>query len=361
MLTELRRVEHISRIIPEAIARLLIVLILVPAAFAKRNDDVIIMKNGDRITGEIKRLEDGKLFFSAPYMSSDVSVEWKQVQRLESKDHFNVYLIDGAAHTGVIGSNGETGDEKKTFFVKEGDDDVRMNRADVIIIRPIEDTVWKQLTGSIDYGYDFTGGNNATTQSSLSASLAYRVQKWSMQVDGGSVFNSQSQGATTGRNTFSFAYGRKLSDRWYAGLLSELLNSQQQDLTLRATAGGGLGRVLFRSERTSLSLLSGLLFSRERYSSSAGEQPHANNSEALFNLRYGTFRFKKFDLDATVYAYPSLTDRGRIRMGMQSALYIELYRNFKWKFSLYENFDSRPPVQAPRNDFGTGTSLGWTF
>lgn len=361
MLTELPRVKHISKLIPEEIAAILILLILVPAASAKRNDDVIIMKNGDRMTGEIKRLEDGKLFFSASYMSSDVSVEWNQVQRLESKDHFNVYLADGRTHTGVIGNNGEAGDENKTFFVRAGDDDVRMNRADVITIRPIEDTVWKQLTGSIDYGYDFTGGNNATTQSSLSASLAYRVQKWSMQVDGSSVFNSQSQGATTGRNTFSFTYGRKLSDRWYAGVLSELLNSQQQDLTLRATAGGGLGRVLFRSERTSLSLLSGLLFSHERYSSSAGDQPQANNAEALFNLRYATFRFKKFDLDATVYAYPSLTDRGRIRMGMQSALYIELYRNFKWKFSVYENFDSRPPVKAPKNDFGTGTSLGWTF
>jgi hypothetical protein len=346
---------------PDGIAAILILFILVPAAFAKRNDDVIIMKNGDRMTGEIKRLEDGKLFFSASYMSSDISVDWNQVQRLESKDQFNVYRTNGGTHTGVIGNNEEAGEKNRTFFVQAGDDDVRMNRADVITIRPIEDTVWKQLTGAIDYGYNFTGGNNATTQSSLSASLAYRVQKWSMQVDGSSVFNSQSQGATTGRNTFSFIYGRKLSDRWYAGLLSELLNSQQQDLTLRATAGGGLGRVLFRSERTSLSLLSGLLFSRERYSSSAGDQPQANNAEALFNLRYATFRFKKFDLDATVYAYPSLTDRGRIRMGMQSALYIELYRNFKWKLSVYENFDSRPPVHAPKNDFGTGTSIGWTF
>ena len=73
------------------------------------------------------------------------------------------------------------------------------------------------------------------------------------------------------------------------------------------------------------------------------------------------YRFKKFDVDAVLYAYPSITNQGRIRMGMQTALGIELFRNFKWKFSLYENFDSRPPVHAPRNDFGTGTSLGWTF
>jgi hypothetical protein len=334
---------------------------LVPAAFAKRNDDVIVMKNGDRMTGEIKRLEDGQLTFSAPYMAAEVSVDWNQVVRIESKDQFNVYLTDGGTHTGLIGEKSGTTDADPTFFVQEGDASVQLDRADVIVIRPIEDSVWRQLTGAVDYGYSFTGGNNATTQSSLSASMAYRVQKWSMQVDGSSVVNSQSQGATTGRNTFSFGYGRKLSDMWYAGVLSELLNSQQQDLTLRATGGGGLGRVLFRSERTSVQLLSGFLFSRERYSTEDGQKPQANNVEALFRLSYTTFRFKKFNLDATVYAYPSLTDRGRVRTGLQSALYIELYRNFKWKFSIYENFDSRPPVTAPKNDFGTGTSLGWTF
>jgi hypothetical protein len=217
------------------------------------------------------------------------------------------------------------------------------------------------MTGSVYFGYNFTGGNNATTQYSLSSSLAYRVEKWSMQASGSSDFNSQSQGTSTGRNTFNYLYTRKLTDLWYAGVVAELLNSKQQDLTLRTTGGGGLGRVLYRSERTSLGLLSGLLFSRERYSTEDAAKPQANNVEALFHLRYTTFRFKKLDLHTSVYAYPSLTDRGRVRMGTQSTLYIELYRNFKWNFSIYENFDTRPPVNAPKNDFGTGTSLGWTF
>jgi hypothetical protein len=337
------------------------VLVFAQAALAKRNDDVVIMKNGDRLTGEIKRLEDGKLVFSAGYMTADVSLDWTKVDRLESKDHFNVYLTDGRVHTGVIVGKGLTEDTDPGFFIQTGNADVVVHRDEVVVVRPIESSVLNQLTGSVDYGYSFTGGNNSTTQSSLSAAMAYRVEKWHMQLQGGSVFNAQSEGTSTGRNTFSFLYARKLTELWYAGAISELLNSKQQDLTLRATAGGGLGRVLFRSERTALRLLSGILFSREHYSSEAGEEPRANNVEALFHLQYEMYRFKKFDIDAATYAYPSLTDRGRVRMGLQSALGIELFRNFKWKFSLYENFDSRPPVHAPRNDFGTSTSVGWTF
>jgi putative salt-induced outer membrane protein YdiY len=339
---------------------MVLLLLTIPAA-AKRNDDVVVMKNGDRLTGEIKRLEDGKLIFSAAYMTADVALDWRRVERVESKDEYSVYLTSGESHTGVISKQAEDTQTATNFFIYAGERDFRFRREDVVAVRPLESSLWRQMTGSIDYGYSFTGGRNSNTQSSLSAAMAYRVENWWMELDGSSVLNSQSQGDSTGRNTFSFLYARKLTDRWYAGALSEFLNSRQQDLSLRATAGGGLGRVLVRSERTSLRLLSGFLFSREDYTSEAGPQPRSNNAEALFSLRYNMYRFKKVDVSAVVYSYPSLTDPGRVRMGVQSSLGIEVFRNFKWKFNLYENFDSRPPVHAPRNDFGTGTSVGWTF
>jgi hypothetical protein len=42
----------------------LVVLFAVPL-FAKRKDDVVIMKNGDRFTGEIKALQYGELIVKA--------------------------------------------------------------------------------------------------------------------------------------------------------------------------------------------------------------------------------------------------------------------------------------------------------
>ena len=340
-------------------AGLTVLLLLAATAAGKRKDDVVVMKNGDRLTGEIKRLEDGKLIFSAPYMTADVALDWRGVERVESKDEYSVYLSSGESHTGLISKQG--GDAGANVSIYAGEVALLVPREDVVSIRPVESNMWRQMTGSVDYGYNFTGGENSNTQSSLAAAMAYRVENWWMELDGSSVFNSQSEGSSTGRNTFSFLYARKLTDRWYAGALSEFLNSRQQDLSLRATAGGGLGRVLVRSERTSLRLLSGLLFSREDYTSSAGAQPRSNNVEALFSLRYNMYRFKKMDVSAILYSYPSLTDPGRVRSGVQTSLGIEVFRNFKWKFNLYENFDSRPPVHAPRNDFGTGTSVGWTF
>ena len=39
---------------------------------ARRNDDVVILKNGDRLTGEIKRLQRGELSLYASYMTEAV-------------------------------------------------------------------------------------------------------------------------------------------------------------------------------------------------------------------------------------------------------------------------------------------------
>jgi hypothetical protein len=143
--------------------------------------------------------------------------------------------------------------------------------------------------------------------------------------------------------------------------MGDLLSSKQQELTLRTAVGGGLGRVLVRRERTSLLLLTGANFSREDYSPELGSETRLNNAEALFYMKYRMFRFSNTQVDLDLYAFPNLTRFGRVRTGLQTSLRFEIFRNFFWKFSLYENFDSDPPFNAPPNDFGTSMSVGWKF
>jgi hypothetical protein len=87
-------------------------------------------------------------------------------------------------------------------------------------------------------------------------------------------------------------YGRKLADRWYGGVLSELLNSKQQDLTLHTIADGGLGRVLERADHSAVTTLSGVPFSREHYTNEAADsgKPIALN---VFSIRSTTCRRSK--------------------------------------------------------------------
>ena len=85
-----------------AVRLLLAIIASVSLAQAKHVDDVVILKNGDRLTGEIKGLQRGELKFKASYMAEAVRLDWARVERLESKSTFLVYLTDGTLFTDSV-------------------------------------------------------------------------------------------------------------------------------------------------------------------------------------------------------------------------------------------------------------------
>ena len=233
-----------------------------------------------------------------------------------------------------------------------------VKQSEVLRIRPANQSIWKQLNGSIDYGYSYTSGNSQY-QTQLAASATYNGEGYEVSSDISSVFSGQSEGASTRRQTFDARYWKLFRQKWFVGGLVGLLSSDQQSLDLRTTVGGAFGRNLVQTDRTALKLFSGVAVTRERYSSVS--EPRDTSTESLVGLDFSTFRFRSLNIGSRLLVWPSLTDPGRLRVGLNSNLRIELMKDLYWNLNLYENFDSRPPVTAKRNDLGITTSFGWTF
>jgi hypothetical protein len=321
---------------------------------AKRKDDVVVMKDGDKLTGEIKKLENGILYFKAAYMVDSVQLDWARVDRLESQDRFNVLFTSGRRIIGTIEKL-----EGREFVVHSDSTEMSAQPLEVVTLNPVEERFLEQLTGSLDLGFNFTAGDS-TVQSNLSGEVKYVGDRWRAQLSGSSVFSHQKGADNSGRNDLNFLYLKSINDYWFAGATASALSSDQQDLRLRTSGGGGVGRDFLQSGTQGLFALAGVMFSREQYSSSAGDEPH-QNAEAQVLIQFFKSTFKTLQFSANFAAYPSLTTPGRVRLGAGSSLKLEIVSNLYWKFSFYENYDSRPPVPAPKNDFGTSTSLGWTF
>jgi putative salt-induced outer membrane protein YdiY len=343
-------------------ALLALLLLFASPLFAKSKDDVVVMKNGDKFTGEIKSLQFGELVFKSSYMKDSVHLDWKEVDSLQSKDTYIVSLSNGERVTGFINREGTPADKDndKDFKITDIGTAVEVTPAEVISIGQRERSFWNQLTGSIDYGFGFASGNNSTN-SSLSADIAFRTAKNTVKLATSSQFDSQSNAQNSNRFTFDSQYARTLNEKWLAGGLYSLLKSNQQDLVLRSTYGGVFGRRLVQTDKTSLNALAGMAYTHESYVPQPGTEPIRNNAESLFGITFSTFRFKTLNLNSQTLFFPSLSDPGRYRLSTQSNLRIELVRNFYWNFQLYENYDSRPPTDARKNDLGITTSLGWTF
>src|SRR5215469_14930986 len=86
---------------------------------ARQNTDVIVMKNGDRITCEIKALRSNTLYVSVPYILGTLSVDWSKVDHLESKQLFIVRTPDGTVHTGALSTAGASGERPMQIEVLE--------------------------------------------------------------------------------------------------------------------------------------------------------------------------------------------------------------------------------------------------
>ena len=334
-------------------------LLLAVTALAKNVDDVVVLKNGDRLTGEIKGLQRGELRVKSDYMAEAVRLDWTKVERLESKSTFMIWLVDGKLVTDVMRLLPTNSYELPNFIIGSSDQTIKVPQLDVIRITPADRRFWKRLEGSIDFGFSFTSGNDQY-QTQLSATTTYRTGDHSFTTSIDSAFSGQTEGTSLTRNQFNFDYRKQLNERWYVGGLVGLLRSDQQSLNLRTSVGGLIGRNLKQTEHTRLSVYGGIVGTRENYSESIGT-PRTTNADGIAGADFATFRFSSVDIRSRFSLFPSLTTPGRTRLQTTSDLQIKIVKDLWWGFHVYENYDSKPPVRADKNDLGVSTSLGWKF
>lgn len=338
-----------------ALAILLVLVGLGTDLYAKRKDDKLVLSNGDVVVGEVKKLDKGQLYFKTGWVLDTFQADWAKVQTLESQDAYHVSVKDGRILTGTIAR-----DANGRFTIQVGGAPLVFDWTEVVGILPMERSIWAQLTGQINSGFSYTGGGDDNqTQFSGSGAIGYVAERASYNLNASSTLSRQSEASTT-RNTAQFTNTFTFVPKWFALGLLDLLNSEQQDLDLRTTAGGAIGRWLIHSDKTGLNAFGGMVYTHEQYAATS-TSASTNNLEGLAGLAFELYRFDKTDVRSNFIVYPSITTPGRFRLSLAPQFDLQVARNLYWNFTLYENYDSQPPVNAHKNDFGVTNSIGWKF
>jgi hypothetical protein len=346
-----------------ALARIcrLLALLLCTCQYAEAKElrgDVIIMKNGDRFTGEVKSLQSGVLYFDTTYVSANIALDWTQVKEVQSKAMYLITLASGVHVTGRIERTSADQVHPEDVTIHNEEHDVHVPSADIVELSVQKSSIWRQLKGSLDAGVSFTSGNhqvNVTTN----AAAGYTTPKWAAAASLGTSFDDQSGGIKTNRNDLSLGGQRFLSRNSYLGGLVDFLHSSQQDLDLRTTAGGGYGRYWKRTGTTDFRWLAGVVYTEESFTTVTS--PSDSNAEALLGVDYDSFRFKVGEVHMQVLVFPGLSDYGRIRTTTNNSLMIKLTNNFHFNLTFWDNYDSRPPATAKNNELGLSSGIGWSF
>lgn len=335
-------------------------LVAVPVS-ARQNTDVIIMKNGDRLTGEIKGLKGDVLEVSLPYVDGNLSVQWSKVERLQSNQLFLVQTKDGAIHTGTLDTLGSSAGGPLTIQIWTDSLKVAVEKAEVVRVEETASRFYRRLSGDLNLGANYSKGNNST-QYNFGSSLEYLRQRWGLEASFDSSLSNSSGADVSTRNQLRLKeWTRVRRTNWYYSGFGGLLHSAVQGIDLQTTFGGGIGRFFKNTNRTRVSVLGGIAWSSTAYH--AGSVPVARQEVygGVIASELKVFFFKRTNLSLNASLVPAISDPGRVRFDTDASYYLKLFKNLNWNLSFYGNWDTRPPANFSGSDYGYSLGLKWTF
>lgn len=337
---------------------LVLVLVCMPVV-ARPAKDVLHFKNGDKWTCEIKKLDHGYLYVGLDYVDGTVNVDWSTIESIESSQLFVVTDANGVVHIGSISTSHGGTDQITSLTVNTGPTSTTISKSRVASIQQTEPSFWQDFHGGISTGFNFAKNNNQT-QYNLNANVNYIRRYWLVSSQLQSSFSGSISTPSNLHNDLSTYALRTLSAKNYVLVgFSDFLKSDEQQLALRAVLGGGAGKILRNTEASRIVLIGGAVWTHERYQTS--DTPTFDSAEGLAGAILEYFRFKTTNFSMTTFAYPGLSDIGRLRVDSKAAVKYQLIKNLYVNFSVYLNYDSKPPRQTSKSDYGASSSLGWSF
>ncbi len=346
------------------VSLIILFLVLGGVSFARPKKDVIQFTNGDRITCEIIELKKGYLYVKLEYADGKVAMDWSKVARVESPQSFVVADKDGKRYTGTLRSDAEGNSPEEQSQLKVQVTGVSLTQVvpakEVVAIDRTDTSFVQNLHGGLDAGLNYSK-QQSRTQYSFDSNVLFQRTKWSASANYQSSFSGGGDVSDL-RNSVGLDVTRQLLSprNFYAGL-ADFLQSEEQQLQLRTTLGGAVGHVFSNTNSSFITAYGGADWSRERYSSEVTVDRTGDTAEAIIGTQVNFFRFKTTNILADARVYPSLTDLGRVRFDLNTSVKLRVAKDLYWRFGYYLNFDSRPPENLPKTDYGSTSSLGWIF
>ena len=343
---------------PPAAALLLIWTVLgcgLAWGYARDKSDVVVLRNGDRLSGDIHSLEFGILTLSTDNMST-LSIEWPAVRSVASKFEFAIERRDGTKYHGVIA----TSDDGSDLVIQSEGGSVRIPMAEVERISRFSPRFWDRINGGLSIGFSYSK-SSAIQVSNVNFNANYRSTAIESSLAFSSNTTKDSSGSTTDRQLLSGAVQFLRQSRNFWGLLGSLERDQSLGIDARLTAGAGIGRRFLQTSFSELTGVVGLVGTEEWIVDKS--EPRAS-VEAVAGGSWQVFRFiePKTRLNLSLYVFPSLTESGRYRSTGDLSLTHKFPHDVTVGLTGYLSYDNQPPESgAAKSDYGVTFNLGYTF
>jgi uncharacterized protein DUF481 len=325
-----------------------------PAVIAREKTDIVVLRNGDRLQGEIKSLKYGRLRLGTDSMG-DLSIEWPDVVAVRSRYQFTVESADGGL---LVGSFTTARDSARVLIQgPTGASPVPLSR--ISSFAQLETGFWNRIDGSVSLGFDYAKSTDIALLRSRFESR-YRTPTLEAGLKASADLSTAS-GQETQEN-FSVSSNLRLLRRgsrfWAAGLSWQ--RNEELGIASRLQLAAGPGRYLYRSPESEVLSFLGFNGNQEW---ALGSDEQTLSAEAIVGTDWRTFRFRdpKTSLVTSLFLLPSLTESERYRMEFDVTLSVEVISDLTIDLTYYADSDNKPPAGGSKLDTGISTSIGYKF
>ena len=327
--------------------------------------DQITMKNGDRFSGALIKIDGKNLVFKSDYAGT-ITVPWDAVATISSTDPLSLTLQDGQLVVGQV----TTSDNKFVIQTRDAGtvtaarDTVQMVRSQAEqaeadrFRNPRITDLW---AGFLDFGYAAARGNSTTNNLNVSATATRATTRDKIEVTFTSLYASNKvEGksvVTANAIRGGIAYSLNLNPRTFAFGALDLEYDQFQNLDLRFAPSGGFGYHAVKSEKTLFDVFGGGGLNREFFSTGLNR----TSGEALAgeDLVYKLSAITS--LHERLTFYPNITNTGDYRANFDLSAATTLRKWLSWQLTASDRLLSDPLPGRKQNDFILTTGLRITF
>jgi|SRR5690348_1531881 len=335
--------------------------------------EVIQLKNGDHLNGTFQHLLNGNIVFQTPNLGT-LTIPAADITSFTSPTTVVVLLKGGKREDGTFSVTGSG-----AWQLQSNNTTTPLSPRDVVAIYPSEVYTKENPEGHRSLWQDWTGGGalgyalQQSSQNSRSLSISFASKREEPRLEGlpprlrttfgfNLAYATVTQsGVTTRANTLTSVLRQ---DFFIGGDARNYLFAQgqwdhvaAQQLNLRQSYGGGIGRDVIRHPAFTFSIQGGASYVRTGFET--GEL--RNEMEGIAGEKIVWTALKHLNFNHEFDFYPSLTSGGDYRFNTLTALDAPISKHLSFNIGVNDQFLSRPVPGTQRNVLILSTGLGVNF
>jgi len=327
------------------------VLGLAVSVRAVAQDEFIVMKNGDRITGEIKQIWDGELTIEPAY-SDEFAVDVEEITRIESTRSFEIEFSDGTEATVIPAGVDESGNQLLAY------DDGRIVTVaigQIMELNEIDD--YFDWDSRIDASSVVNRGNTTSETLRINANTNLKLGDHRHIGDLTLAQESVNREPTKDQTLLAYDYNWLFRDALFFAAGASYENDPIRNLERRTTVGAGMGYDFWDDARRTFSMQGGIGYKTETIDASSEQ-----NTIAFWALRFSyDLRGGDVNLFHNHQANTTLDGRRNTVVKTSTGIRFEITDLLYANLQVAYDYETNPASAAQKNDTSVLAGIGLEF